>query len=369
MTPVISIIVPVYNVEQYLEQCLNSILNQDFQQWECILIDDGSTDRSGAICDEFSLRDGRFHVLHNVNRGVSSARNTGLALAKGDWICFVDSDDQLVEDGLSHMLDVNIRMNADVCICPIVRDTNFAHEIKILDDAEKRLLIWACLSYRTESYVAKGFLVDAPHAKLFRSSVIRTNKLKYVDGLCKSEDALFDAQFYHLSTRIVMDTYPVYQYTINPNSICHTYKFQNIHMFGILLQHEEDFVSKWYCDIPMFKNILKVRTFVALEQVLYEAGADQFPLSLRVKALRIFINSGEISRIISDTRYSEIAPYMSGRSRRVDLFLVQMRMFIALCLWVDLCKSIFRIRVSIVENLKKILRIDQNTSFRSLFCK
>ena len=369
MSPIISIIVPVYNVERYLVKCLESILCQDFQHWECILIDDGSKDRSGSICEDFSTRDKRFQVIHKANSGVSSARNVGLTFAKGEWICFVDSDDCLEEDALSHMFNLNIRMNADVCLCTIVKNKQGPQETKVLNDAEKKKLIWSCLAYRTTDYVARGFMVDAPHAKLFLASVIRNNQLKYVEGLCKSEDALFDAQFYHHSARIVMDTRPVYRYTLNPNSICHTYKFENISMFGTLLQHEKDFVNKCYSEDLIFKDVLEIRAFVALEQVLYEAGADKLPLSDRITALRLFMNSETVRYIISKTRYSQIAPYISGRSRRFDLLLIQKQMFRALCLWVDLCKSIFQMRVSIVGSIKKLLHMDQSTPISSLLCK
>ena len=89
----ISIIVPVYNVERYLRKCLDSISAQTFTDWECLLIDDGSPDNSGAICDEYAVKDSRFKVFHKPNGGVSSARNLGLDMASGEWVTFIDSDD------------------------------------------------------------------------------------------------------------------------------------------------------------------------------------------------------------------------------------------------------------------------------------
>lgn len=98
-----SIIVPVYNVEKYLVRCIESVINQTFKDFECILIDDGSLDNSGNICDEYSLKDSRIVVVHQNNAGVSAARNTGLNIAKGEYICFCDSDDWL-EDSLLEQL-------------------------------------------------------------------------------------------------------------------------------------------------------------------------------------------------------------------------------------------------------------------------
>lgn len=111
---IISIIVPVYNVELYLRQCLDSILSQTFKDWECILIDDGSTDSSPSICDEYVSRDSRFKVAHKINEGLSSARNEALKLAKGEYIGFVDSDDW-IEPEMYEVLYSNIKeYNADI---------------------------------------------------------------------------------------------------------------------------------------------------------------------------------------------------------------------------------------------------------------
>ena len=92
---VISIIVPVYNTEQYLRRCIDSVLAQTYQDFELLLIDDGSKDSSGAICDEYAAQDTRVRVFHKANGGVSSARNVGLDHARGEWITFVDSDDEV----------------------------------------------------------------------------------------------------------------------------------------------------------------------------------------------------------------------------------------------------------------------------------
>jgi len=93
----ISIVVPVYKVEQYLSQCIESIIGQKFTDWELLLVDDGSPDKSGTICDKYVEKDKRIHVIHKENGGVSSARNLGIKEAKGEWIIFVDADDYIGE--------------------------------------------------------------------------------------------------------------------------------------------------------------------------------------------------------------------------------------------------------------------------------
>lgn len=104
MTPLLSLIVPVYNTSSFLPACINSLLSQSFQDFELVLVDDGSTDISGRICDEYAKKDSRVKVYHKVNGGVSSARNNGMDNACGEWIYFVDSDDELLPGGLQTLV-------------------------------------------------------------------------------------------------------------------------------------------------------------------------------------------------------------------------------------------------------------------------
>lgn len=115
-----SIIVPVYNVEKYLDKCLASILRQTFKNFECIIIDDGSPDNSNAIIDKYVKLDQRFKVLHQKNMGVSAARNTGLDIAKGDYIIFVDSDDYIADDYLEKLALKIADTDADIVICGFI---------------------------------------------------------------------------------------------------------------------------------------------------------------------------------------------------------------------------------------------------------
>ena len=113
MSPAFSIIIPVYNVAPYLRECLDSVLAQTFTDWECICIDDGSTDGSGAILDEYAAKDSRFRVFHQQNAGVSAARNKGLDEAQGEWVCFVDGDDAIAPNWLDFARNL-IRQNIDL---------------------------------------------------------------------------------------------------------------------------------------------------------------------------------------------------------------------------------------------------------------
>lgn len=116
----VSVIVPVYKVEPYLEQCIESIAGQTFRELEIILVDDGSPDRCGEICDRWAKRDGRIRVIHRENGGLSAARNTGLSAARGEYLCFVDSDDYLEKDAVGRLLEALNAGGAQIAACNFV---------------------------------------------------------------------------------------------------------------------------------------------------------------------------------------------------------------------------------------------------------
>lgn len=116
-TPLISVIIPVCNVEKYLHRCVDSVIAQTYQNLEIICVDDGSVDESGKICDQYAVRDARIKVIYQENQGLSAARNKGLDAAEGEYIAFVDSDDYILEDMYKKMLDKLLNYNVDLCVC------------------------------------------------------------------------------------------------------------------------------------------------------------------------------------------------------------------------------------------------------------
>ena len=140
----VTIIIAVYNAEKYVEDCLKSISNQTYTNFECIVIDDGSKDESGIICDKFAEKDSRFIIKHIENQGVSVARNTGLSMAKGDYITIVDSDDAIDEDMLEVLVKTAKDNNADIAICnskrvyidvePDRKERTFTGDVTVVDN-------------------------------------------------------------------------------------------------------------------------------------------------------------------------------------------------------------------------------------------
>ena len=181
--PAFSLIVPVYNVEKVVPRCLDSIRNQSFDDFECILIDDGSTDRSGAILDDYANRDNRFHVIHSENSGVSAARNLGLSSATGDYICFIDSDDWIQPNYLREFF----RGKADLVMEPFL-----VYEEDGREAEEKRFDLQAGEIDQTRTLaLLKNGILRFPFAKRFRRTIITENKIAFDVNLNHSEDTLF----------------------------------------------------------------------------------------------------------------------------------------------------------------------------------
>lgn len=126
--PIISVIVPVYNVEKYIHLCVDSIISQSFADFELILVDDGSPDRCPEICDAYAAADSRVRVIHQTNQGQAAARNHGIRASKGEWICFVDSDDLIHPQMLEHLYQAAISESADISMCDAVESES------VLDD-------------------------------------------------------------------------------------------------------------------------------------------------------------------------------------------------------------------------------------------
>lgn len=167
-TPLISVIVPVYNVKAYLLDCLESLARQNYPKLEIILVDDGSTDGSGVDCDEFAKKDPRIRVVHQENRGLSAARNRGIAEARGDYITFVDSDDMVAPDYVHYLFSLAAKYQAKMAICALKEITVKGNKINYGAEYVEKVM-------STEETLGRmlreeGFTVVA-YAKLYRKEL------------------------------------------------------------------------------------------------------------------------------------------------------------------------------------------------------
>ena len=212
--PLVSVIVPVYNVEQYLPKCIESISSQTYKNLEILLIDDGSTDSSGKICDDVAKENKAIKVLHTQNRGISSTRNLGIKHSSADYICFIDSDDYVLKDYVSYLKDLLFNSNADMAIS--------AHTIRY---ASGKSIYKGIGESETKSFdsrqVLKEILIDrildiSVWGKLYKKSLF--NEVKFPDGE-KFEEPATMYKVIENTNKIICGGKSNYIYQIRPQSI------------------------------------------------------------------------------------------------------------------------------------------------------
>lgn len=208
--PTISVIVPVYKVERYIRRCVDSIISQTFNDWELILVDDGSPDNSGAICDDYAVQDERIRVIHKENAGVSAARNDAIIAAKGEYMTFVDSDDWLEPECL------------EVCIKEMQR-----HDIDLLQFGFKRIdrdgkhLSIKELGSETMNmpdYVKAGNILVCVWGGIYKTNIIKEHGIAFRQDLKLAEDQVFVYNYFIHCKNIKSITPLFYNYYLNSES-------------------------------------------------------------------------------------------------------------------------------------------------------
>jgi len=227
MNPQLSIIIPIYQAEKYLKDCLNSVLAQSFSNFEMILIDDGSTDKSGKICDEYAHKDTRIKVIHQKNGGQALARNVGIDASLGEYIGFVDNDD-LLEPEMFKMLIKNMEeSNADISACSFIQkdeNGNIAHNqhsyIKYILSNEEGV----------KEILSREKLDIYVWTKVYKKVFLDKHKIRFESGK-NDEDILFNYQAYTFATTSVVEDNPLYIYNHRESSASRTYPKQYLEKY------------------------------------------------------------------------------------------------------------------------------------------
>lgn len=210
--PLISIIVPVYNVEGYLKKCLNSICDQTYKNLEIIIVDDGSTDCSGKICDDYTRKDKRIRVIHQVNGGLSAARNKGLDVATGEYIGFVDGDDWIDNDMYEFLYYLLSQHKADISICSHYVEKGNATKVKYASNAVQEMSSKEAIQLLAEDKVIRNYAWD----KLFKRSLFA--QLRFPLNRYFEDIAVMYLVFYEAS-KVILKGCPKYHYLYRDNSI------------------------------------------------------------------------------------------------------------------------------------------------------
>ena len=218
--PIVSIITPVYKVVNCLPKCIESVISQTFTEWEMILVDDGSPDRSGEICDEYALRDSRIKVLHKQNGGPSSARNLGIEHAQGKYIWFVDSDDWIEQGALSRIFNIMDNSSADICFFCLNPISN--SEVQIPFDFKS--IVGNNVDgvhYVGKQECAKAFVeiemsggMGWTWNKWFKKSIIDENHIRFDTRFAIQEDHLFTLSYLLHINHVIITNYAPYNYVM-----------------------------------------------------------------------------------------------------------------------------------------------------------
>ena len=205
-SPLVSVIVPVYKTEQYLSDCVDSILAQSAGDFELLLIDDGSPDGSGAICDGYAQADARVRAIHKENGGVSSARNLGIEQATGRYIVFIDSDDYVDPDHLRHMLEAEAESAADGKSVMIITDyqpfSESGQEERTFPGQMTMDLVSGGTSPEQFRELVFGFRIFPPYCKLYRADVIQSQGLRFDTTIRTAEDFDFNRRYLEYVDRV-----------------------------------------------------------------------------------------------------------------------------------------------------------------------
>ena len=252
--PKISIIIPVYKAELYLSRCLTSIVQQSFTDWECILVDDGSPDTSGIICDEYAKKDSRFRVIHQKNLGASAARNVGLDTALGEWINFVDSDDWIDSNMYKEILCAASEYKSDIVLFGVWdeykdRKKTFCPKLS----SQKNKII--------NSFAKYPNYLNYPVNKLYKRSLLQHNNIRFPVGIKTCEDLFFNINAFLYANSIYQLKKSFYHYNrCNESSTMNNYNISYFYDKCWIAEHiallfEEHNVQKQFFFLIQFYKV------------------------------------------------------------------------------------------------------------------
>lgn len=259
----VSVILPVYNVEKYIEKCIDSLINQTYKQIEILIIDDGSVDDSRVIADRLALKDNRIKVIHKLNGGVASARNMGLKMAMGDFIIFVDPDDWVTSDHVEYLLKLQSRDNADVCMTTALFTQNGEKQ-------NKKIVEKTILPAEAATLLLSPNMYVGSYGKIYRKKWLIDNNLLQNENIYSGEGLHFTVKVVQYANCITVSNKKIYYYRRNVSTSATT-KF-NINMFSnneqsldIIMQEKRnvspDFNIMWH----LFRAHLFVSGIISIE--------------------------------------------------------------------------------------------------------
>lgn len=276
MSSLVSIIVPVYNVERYLAECIDSLLLQTYKNIEIILVDDGSSDSSGKICDQYSISNLMVKVIHKKNEGAGKARNSGIEIATGKFVMFVDSDDYLDKNFIEDLMNKIILFNADTVISGFkkvddLHNVIYKKSYGIGEYSGKECYDKCFLRMLGSKPGRHDGLKMAVWGSIYSMDIIIGNNLRFVsERELISEDLIFNEEYYKFSKKVVIVDNLGYNYRYNPSSITQTYKENRFKMINELYVELEKRIKLNFRDSNEAINRLQCHYFINLKSCMVQ---------------------------------------------------------------------------------------------------
>lgn len=242
MHDLISVIIPVYNVEEYLCRCVDSVLDQTYRNTEILLVDDGSPDNCPAICDEYARQDARVRVLHQENKGLSGARNAGIDVAKGQWLAFVDSDDYLAPDFLERLLETCERTGSDLSVCR----WEYVRGEKIPEHGTGETRVYTGREMLANLYLPDGAYFVVAWNKLYRRELFE--EIRYPLGKIHEDEATTYRIYDKVRKAAYVDR-SLYGYFVTPVSITRGFNPRRMDWVTAVAERIDFFEEKGYREL------------------------------------------------------------------------------------------------------------------------
>jgi glycosyltransferase EpsJ len=325
--PILSVIVPVYKGEATLRRCAHSILSQSFSDLELLLVEDGSPDGSGALCDALAGEDHRVRVFHKPNGGVSSARNLGLQKAQGDYIAFADADDWWEPGAFQALYDALISAGADTAGCGHYnvspsgerRAEAGAMAAGVYGQSEIQAgILDRLVGYRLEEPgrpVLNGFIWRF----FFSRQLIAQHQIAFEGAYL--EDELFLLEYFRFAQRLAMVDAPLYCYFLNPDSVTHRYLPNYLDTFFRFMERKRELVEKFGLAVPDWEaNSLWAGLLIAISNEY--APGNPAPRAEKTRRVASFLSLPQVAQAVKD-----YAPKLANRNKRLVAGLVRRGQF------------------------------------------
>lgn len=329
MRPIVSVVVPIYNVEKYLRKCIESLLNQTLCEIEIILVNDGSTDQCGAICHGYAEMDKRIQVIDKNNGGISSARNVGLAAAKGEYVSFVDSDDWIDSEMLETLVNSAKAKQADITICGY---KNVFEDGSVISKVQMNETVFNLSQSGVQNYILGPYLTFQ-HAystwnKLYKRELIENNKLKFFEGQNYAEDMFFNLYAICHAEKIYVIPHEFYNYMYRDKSLSRSFPEDILVRLVDMTERFEKYLAKINKNLG---NVCSVICWIEIIAVISELVKYEEHRSINKKLILVEQNSSYRNYLRNCIKSKEYNLYLrnAGFTKKGELY---MKCMMLLCI-------------------------------------